>query len=123
MGNSHMGSGRAYRSRRILAGSAAVLALGTGLIAGCSTKNADVSCSGDTCTATFNRNADSQVSVLGVDIKLADVQGDKAVIDVDGRSVTVPVGQKADVLNGQFTVEVKQVSQDDVVVQVSRNSG
>ncbi len=99
------------------------LALASGVLTGCSSKNADVSCSGNACTATFVRNADSEVSVLGLKVKLVNVQNNQVQIKVGSQTITVPVGQQAQVLNGRFTIEVQQVNNDNVVVKINRNSG
>lgn len=110
-----------WRAR--LAAFAAVAALTGGALAGCSSKGADVSCATDACTVTFDRNGHGEANILGIKVKLVDVQDNQAKISVAGNDFTVPVGTRQDVQNGKFSVQVDQVTDSQVVVKVSRGSG
>jgi hypothetical protein len=51
-----------------------------------------VSCSGNSCSVTLSGSG-SLVHVLGTTFGVADVEGNRATLRVDGRDVTCPVGQ------------------------------
>lgn len=93
--------------------------LGLGGLAGCGGgEGTSTSCTLNACTVTFDRGVDTSVSVLGIDARLVDVQGDQVVLDVEGTSVTVPADGSAEVEG--FRVEVQDVTAEQVVVRVAR---
>ncbi|MFG2041530.1 hypothetical protein [Dactylosporangium sp. NPDC048998] len=98
----------------------ALVVFGAGLMAGCtsSTNGATVSCTVNSCTATFDRGVDASASVLGIDMKLVAVDGQTVTVDVAGNRVTVPVdgSQQADGLS----VTVEKVTDQQVVLKVSK---
>ena len=110
-----------WRAR--LAAFAAIAALTGATLAGCSSKGADVSCATDACTVTFDRNGHGEANILGIKVKLVDVQDDQAKMSVAGNEFTVPVGTSKDVQDGKFSVQVQQVTDSQVIVKVSRASG
>jgi hypothetical protein len=107
--------------RRRLAALALSAALaGAGLLAGCSSDGADVSCNLNSCTVTMDRGVDAQASVLGVDITLTGVANDQVTLDVEGNSVSVPINANGGTEVGGLSVTVQEVTGDKVVLQVTK---
>jgi hypothetical protein len=98
-----------------------VAGLAAGLLAGCSSEGADVSCSLNDCTVTMDRGAEAQATVLNVDIKLVGVANDQVTLEVEGNKVTVPVGGGGVEVAG-LNVSVQEVTGDKVVLKVTRPS-
>lgn len=94
-----------------------VAALTLALMAGCSSDN--TSCNGTTCTITFDRDAKSTASFLGIDMELVSVNGQNVNLKIAGQQVTVPVND--DQTSGNFNVRVTSVTKDHVVITVSQN--
>src|SRR5919197_6750168 len=88
----------------------ALVILGTGLTAGCTTSanDATVSCAVSSCTVTFDRGADASASVLGVEVKLVGVDGQTVTVDVGGSRVEVPVNGSQEA--GGLSVTVEKVT-------------
>ncbi|RAY16495.1 hypothetical protein DPM19_06415 [Actinomadura craniellae] len=97
----------------------ALLALGG--VAGCSSEGAQTQCTLNDCTVTFNRGVDANASILGVKAELVGVQGNNVTLKVAGQQITVPVNgeQQAE----GFNIAVQSVTQDNVVVKISRSGG
>lgn len=109
----------AHAARRTLTAIALVgLALGS---QGCSSEGAQTDCNLSACTITFDRATDAKVSILGIEAKLVRVSGNKAQLQVGGQPVTAPVGGEAQA--GDFSVSVRKITQNDVVVRVARGGG
>src|SRR3954452_2486848 len=58
---------------RLAVSAAGILLAGTALIGCGGGDDSDVSCSLDNCTVTFDRDPGAEASILGVDVKLAEV--------------------------------------------------
>jgi hypothetical protein len=109
--------------RHRIAAVAALAAFAGPVLAGCSSDGADVSCSTDACTVTFDRNGHGEADILGIKVKLVDVQNGQARVSVAGNEFTIPVGSRTDVQDGKFSVQVQEVTDTQVVVKVTRGSG
>jgi hypothetical protein len=106
--------------RRIAALALTATLFGAGALAGCSGEGADVDCNLNSCTVTMDRGVDAQASVLGVDIKLTGVANDQVTLDVEGNSVSIPVGANGSTEVGGLNVTVQEVTGDKVVLQVTQ---
>jgi hypothetical protein len=106
-------------TRRIAALTAAA-ALTVALSSACSSENADVSCNLNECTATFNRGVDAKASVLGIEVKLVNVDNGTVTLDVEGNQVKVPVDGEAEAEG--LDIEVQEVTKDKVVLRISRGT-
>jgi acyl-coenzyme A thioesterase PaaI-like protein len=107
-------------TRRTLA-AALLAAFALGAV-GCSSEGAQTECTTSSCTITFDRKAEeARVSVLGIDARLVKVEGNRATIEVGGQRVIVPADGQAQA--GDFTVSVREVTDAEVVVKVSRGGG
>lgn len=105
------------RWRRGAAAVAAAAVLLTGAVA-CSSEGADTRCSLNDCTVTFDRGVEAQVDVLGVEVKLVDVKGDQATVEVAGEKLVLAAG--ADANAGGFQVTVQEITDKNVVVKIAR---
>jgi hypothetical protein len=107
--------------RRRLAALALTAALaGGGMLAGCSSEGADVSCNLNSCTVTMDRGVDASANVLGVDIKLEGVADEQVSLDVGGNKINVPVDGTGSTQVGGLSVTVQEVTGDKVVLQVTQ---
>jgi hypothetical protein len=106
--------------RRIAALALSALLAGAGVLAGCSSEGADVSCNLNQCTVTMDRGVDAQASVLGVDISLKGVANDQVTLDVEGNSVSVPINATGGTEVGGLSITVQEVTGDKVVLQVTQ---
>ena len=106
--------------RRIAALALSATLAGAGLLAGCSSDGADVSCNLNSCTVTMDRGVDANASVLGVDITLKGVANDQVTLDVEGNSVTLPINANGSTQVGGLNVAVQSVTSDKVVLQVTQ---
>ncbi len=108
--------------RRIAALTLTAALAGAGLLAGCSSEGADVSCNLNSCTVTMDRGVDASASVLGVDITLEGVANDQVTLDVEGNRVSVPVNAEGGTQVGGVSVTVQEVTGDKVVLQVTQGN-
>ena len=109
--------------RRRFAALALTAALaGGGMLAGCSSDDADVSCSLNSCTVTMDRGVDASASVLGVDIKLVGVANGQVSLDVGGNKISVPVDSTGSTQVGGLNVSVQEVTGDKVVLRVTQGN-
>ncbi|MEO5873463.1 MAG: hypothetical protein ABIS86_15670 [Streptosporangiaceae bacterium] len=92
-------------------------ALTLGLAAGCSSDNA--SCTGTTCTITFDRGVNAKASILGIEAELVSVAGQNVTLRVAGQQLTVPINDNE--TSGNFDVKVTSVTKDNVIVTISQN--
>jgi hypothetical protein len=95
------------------------LALGFGLLAGCSSEGAETNCSLDECTVTFDRGADARANILGVEAKLVGAEDDRVTLEVAGERVSLTTGQAATEVSG-LRVSLQSVDDANVVVQIAR---
>jgi hypothetical protein len=105
--------------RRRLAALALTAALACAGRAGCSSEGADVNCNLNSCTVTMDRGVDASANVLGVDVKLKNVEGQQVTLDVGGNTVTVPVGADGTANVGGLDVTVQEVTADQVVLKIT----
>jgi hypothetical protein len=103
----------------VAAALAGIAVAGT-LLAGCGSEGADVNCSLNDCTVTFDRGVDASASVLGVDVKLDSVQNDQVTLNIEGNDIQVPVGGEAEAQAGGLQFRVDSVTDDKVIIKVSR---
>jgi hypothetical protein len=103
-----------------IARTAAALALGAALLAGCSSEGASTDCGIDQCTITFDRGVQGEVNVLGVNAKFIGADGDKVTLEVAGEQLSLTVGQQAADVGG-LAVSVDSVTDSQVAVRVGRN--
>jgi hypothetical protein len=101
-------------------GIAAGLALGVALLAGCSSEGASTDCGIDQCTVTFDRGVEANASILGVDAKLIQAEGDQVTVEVAGEQLTLTVGQQATEAGG-MAVTLESVTDTQVVVKIGKN--
>jgi hypothetical protein len=101
---------------------ALVAALAAGLLAGCSSDGADVSCNLDNCTVTMDRGVDAKTNVLGVDVKLDGVTNDQVTLEVEGNKVTIPTGGNGSADVAGLTISVQQVTSDKVVLKITKSA-
>jgi hypothetical protein len=97
-----------------------LMVLSSGLAAGCTTSSKDttVSCTVDSCTATFDRGVNATASILGVDVKLVAADGRNVTVDIAGKQLAVPVdgSQQA----GGLSVAVEKITDQQVVLKFSK---
>ncbi len=97
-----------------------LMVLSSGLALGCTTSSKDttVSCTVDSCTATFDRGVNATASILGVDVRLVAADGRNVTVDVAGKQLVVPVdgSQQA----GGLSVAVEKVTDQQVVLKFSK---
>ncbi|MFF3856198.1 hypothetical protein [Micromonospora sp. NPDC002575] len=105
---------------RRAAGLLAGLALGVALLAGCSSEGASTDCGLDSCAVTFDRGVEASATILGVEAKLVGAQGDQVTVEVAGEQLSLTVGQQATEVGG-FAVTLDSVTNEQVVIRVSRN--
>src|SRR5258706_15242319 len=86
----------------------AAAVLGLGGLTACSSDNVD--CTTNACTVTFDRGADAESSVLGVDVKLVGVDNGVVKVEVAGTTVSVPVDGTAQAEG--FDITVQKVTAD-----------
>ena len=77
-----------------------------------------VSCSGNSCSVTLSGSG-SLVHILGTTFDLAEVDGDRATLRVDGRNVTCPLGQSVSV--GALRLTCTATTDDTVTFTVVRD--
>ena len=116
-----LGRVRMTNAHRRTGGLLAALALGIVVLAGCDSEGVDTDCSLDSCTLTFDRAGSAGANILGAEVKLVNASEDQATLDVAGRQVTVPANGSAEVSG--LNLAVRDVTADQVIVQVTRASG
>lgn len=89
------------------------------LLTACGGEGSDVNCSLDACTVAFDRNAEGNASVLGVEAKLVSVDGDQATVEVAGQQLTLTTGQAATEVSG-LQVTLQSVTDTLVTIKISR---
>ena len=77
-----------------------------------------VSCSGNSCSVTLSGSG-SLVHILGTTFDLAEVDGDRATLRVDGRNVPCPLGQSVSV--GALRLTCTATTDDAVTFTVVRD--
>ncbi|NUT32558.1 MAG: hypothetical protein HOV79_05725 [Hamadaea sp.] len=94
---------------------------GAATLAGCSGEGATTSCSGTSeCTITFDRRADTaKVSILGVEVSVVSATDTAVTLNVAGQEVTVNANASTTV--GGLTINVNQITDDEIVVKVTRS--
>lgn len=108
--------------RPVRLGGLLLAALGTGAaLTACGGTGTDTKCSTSSCTVTFDRGVDAEVSILGLKAELVRVNGQQATVEVGGQSVTLPVGETQQ--GGDTTVAVKKITEENVVVEFSVGGG
>ena len=110
-----------FTARRVAAGFAG-LALGMAVLSGCDSQGADTDCSINACTVTFDRSAEAKASILGVEAKVVNVDGDKVTVEVAGEQATLTVGQAGTDVGG-FQASLQSVTDSQVVVKIARPAG
>ena len=99
----------------------AVLGTGAATLAGCSGEGATTSCSSTSeCTVTFDRKADTaKVNILGVEVSVVSATDSAVTLNVAGQEVTVNANASTSI--GGLTINVNQITDDDIVVKVTRS--
>lgn len=94
---------------------------GATTLAGCSGEGATTSCSSTSeCTITFDRNADTaKVNILGAEISVVSATDSTVTLNVAGQEVTVNANASTSI--GGLTLTVDQITNDDIVVKVTRS--
>lgn len=111
------------KSPRRAAGLFAGLALGVAVVTGCSSsEGVSTNCGLDGCTVTFDRGANAETSILGVEAKLIGAQGDQVTVEVAGEQLTLTSGQPATEVGG-LSVTLDSVTAEQVAIRVAQNSG
>ncbi|WP_433324918.1 hypothetical protein [Spirillospora sp. CA-294931] len=87
-------------------------------VAACGGENSKTDCNVNSCTVTFDRGVDANASILGVKAELVKVEGEKVTLKVGDATVTVPVGDGQQEVDG-FDVSVQSVTKEKVVVKIS----
>ncbi|MCD0450817.1 hypothetical protein LO762_16690 [Actinocorallia sp. API 0066] len=103
------------KTRLLLATPLLALALGTA--SACSSENADCALTTGSCTVTFDRGVDAKASVLGVDAQLVEATDSSVTVKIGGQNVTVPLDGEEQ--SGNFSVRVKSITQDQVVLEIA----
>ena len=105
----------AGRAARLLAATA----LGVALISGCSSEGTDTDCGLDACTVTFDVSAKASTSILGIDAKLVEADGDTVTVEIGGEQLTLTTGQPATEAAG-LQVTLESVTETQAVVRIAR---
>ena len=90
-------------------------------LVGCGGEGTSTQCSLNSCTVTFQRGVDAHVQILGAELRLVDVTGDQATLEVAGQQVRLQVNQRTQV--GGFELSLQQVTEQQVVVQITQGGG
>jgi hypothetical protein len=111
---------------RKLARQMAAVTLAAGLavsaLAGCSGEGSTSSCSTSQCTITFQRNVENaKISILGIEVQVVSATNDTVTLKVAGQEVNIDKGQGLSV--GDFQVQVQEITDSEIIVQVSRGAG
>jgi hypothetical protein len=111
---------------RMLARQIAAVTLAAGLaggaLAGCSGEGSTSNCSTSQCTITFQRNVENaRISILGIEVQVVSATNDTVSLKVAGQDLTINKGQG--VSAGDFQVQVQEITDTEIIVQVSRGTG
>lgn len=106
-----------HRIARVLV--AAVLAAMP--LAGCGGEGSSTDCSLTQCTVALDRNGDSTARVLGVEVRLVDVRGDQATLDVGGQQLQLQVNQQTQIAG--FQVSLQELTEQQALVRISPGGG
>lgn len=98
---------------------APLLALALGTASACSSENTDCALASGTCTVTFDRGVDAKASVLGVEAELVKATDTDVTVKIGGQQVTVPLDSEQS--SGDFDIRVKEITQQNVVLEISTN--
>ncbi len=71
---------------------------------------------------TFDREANAEASILGVQAKLIGAQDDQVTVEVAGEQLTLTTGQPAAEVGG-LSVTLDNVSADQVAIRLAQGSG
>ncbi|WP_025618503.1 hypothetical protein [Salinispora cortesiana] len=111
------------KTPRRAAGLLVGLALGAAVLAGCgSSDGVSTDCGLDGCMVTFDREANAEASILGVQAKLIGAQDDQVTVEVAGEQLTLTTGQPAAEVGG-LSVTLDNVSADQVAIRLAQGSG
>ncbi len=97
----------------LLAGGAAMLSCST------STGGSTVTCTSNECTATFDRNANDTVTILGVDVKLVGTDASNVTLLVGETQIVLPA-QGGSKTAGGLKLTVKEVTDTQVILTISK---
>lgn len=90
-------------------------------LAGCGNEGTSTDCSLSQCTVTLERGVDGSARILGLEVRLVDVSGDQAVLDVGGQQLRLRVGQQAQIAG--FQVSLQELTEQQAVVRISPGGG
>lgn len=90
-------------------------------VAACSGEGATTECTIDSCTVTFDRGVEASASILGIKAELVGVDGDSVTLRIAGQQITVPREGEGEA--DGLSVGVESITQDQVVVKISRGGG
>ena len=94
------------------------LAAGVASCSGSTESGTQAECTLDSCTLTFPREGQPEVSVLGVEAKLLEAGGDSVRLEVAGQEVSLAVGTETQV--GGFTAGLERLTDTEAVVVLKR---
>lgn len=78
------------------------------------------SCNLSGCTVVLERGVDARASVLGIDVEVVGVTGDKVTLQVAGQQVTVPLDGNAAASVAGFDVRVESANDKQIVLRLTR---
>jgi hypothetical protein len=103
-----------------LAGVLALTGCGVNIGGGADGSGNGTTCGLDGCTVTLEQGVDTKASVLGVDVELVGVTGDKVSLKVGGQAVTVPMDGDASTNVAGFDVTVESADKSKIVLKVTK---
>lgn len=109
------------RSRHRTASLLAAAFLAAMALVSCGGEGTSTRCSLNSCTVTFQRGVDAHVQILGAELRLVDVTGDQATVEVAGQQVQLQVNQRTQV--GGFEVSLQEVTEQQVVIEITQGGG
>ena len=89
--------------------------------AGCGGEGSQTSCSLTQCTVTLDRSGDSAAQILGVEVRLVGVSGERATLEVAGQQLQLQVNQQAQLAG--FQVSLQDLTERHAVVRISQGGG
>ncbi len=95
--------------------------MGLALLSACGGEGSETSCDLNSCEITFDRGVEANANVLGVEVTLVGIENDMVTLEVAGQRVSIPMDGSTEV--GGFQVTIQEVTQDNVVVQISSGGG
>lgn len=90
-------------------------------LAGCGGEGTSTDCSLSQCTVTLDRGVDTSARILGLEVRLVDVSGDQAALEVAGQQLRLQVDQQAQVAG--FQVTLQELTDQQAVVEISQGGG